>query len=151
MPSGGRKRWTIPGFTVAACLGAATLGYSQFTSFSDRTRAVLEGNWQSCRESDGEYAERIYDGNLPELGHFELHLGPYHDFALFRGVQDEHRDHNSPDNLLRPHTVDVDAGGLAGHVWDVNGVRFQVKLAGGSREECESWFISLRRLDTESH
>jgi hypothetical protein len=31
-------------------------------SFSDHTRAMLEGNWQSCRETDGQYGERVYDG-----------------------------------------------------------------------------------------
>src|SRR5437899_9151894 len=102
----------IAGLTVAACLGGAAVGRAQFTSYNDRTRAMLEGNWQSCRESDGKYAERIYDGKLPGLGPFELHMGPYHEFALFRGVQDEHRDHASSDNLLRPYTVEV-AGAAA--------------------------------------
>ena len=36
--------------TVAGCLGVAALGHAQFTSFSDHKRALLEGNWQSCRE-----------------------------------------------------------------------------------------------------
>jgi hypothetical protein len=135
--------------TVACCLGAAAAGYSQFTSFSDRTASMLEGNWQSCRESDGQYSERIYDGKLPGIGPFELHMGPYHEFALFRGVQDEHRDHSSSLNLLRPYNVEV-AGNLASHKWETSGVRVEVTLAGGSREDCESWFVSLRRLDTSS-
>ena len=150
MTRSGRNWRTITAATFACCLGAATLGYSQFPSFSDRSHAVLEGNWQSCRETDGEYSERIYDGNLPELGPFELHLGPYHDFALFRGVQDAHRDHNSPDNLLKPHTVEV-IGSSARREWNVAGVHFEVALAGGSREDCESWFILLRRVDQSSH
>src|SRR5438132_11417110 len=84
-------------FTVAACLGTATLGHAQlFRPFTDRSRAMLEGNWQSCREADGQYAERVYDGRWPGMEPFELHMGPYHEFALFRGVQDEHRMHNSP-------------------------------------------------------
>ena len=56
------KYQRIGGFTLAACLGLATLGYAQFTSFSDRSRPMLEGNWQSCREADGGYSERVYDG-----------------------------------------------------------------------------------------
>ena len=83
-------------FTVAACLGTATLGHAQlFRPFTDRSRAMLEGNWQSCREADGQYAERVYDGRWPGMEPFELHMGPYHEFALFRGIQDDHRDHTS--------------------------------------------------------
>ena len=140
----------ITGFTVAAVLGSVAVGYSQFTSYNDRTRAILEGNWQSCRESDGKYSERIYDGKLAGLGPFELHMGPYHEFALFRGVQDEHRMHNSAENLLHPFTVEV-VGNNAKHVWDVNGIHLEVVLAGGSREDCESWFVTLSRSKLSSH
>lgn len=145
----GRKWTRIAGFTVAVCLGSASLGHSQFTSMSDRTRAILEGNWQSCRESDGQYAERVYDGTVPGIGPFELHMGPYHEFALFRGVQNGHREHASADNLLRPFTVEMVANN-ARHKWEVAGLRLDVTLAGGSREECESWWVSLRRADTSS-
>src|SRR2546426_410351 len=58
--------WQLVGaVTVAACLGAAALGRAQFTSFNDRSRAMLEGHWQSCREADGQYGERVYDGTRP--------------------------------------------------------------------------------------
>lgn len=143
-------RWQLIAVTtMACCLGAAAAGYPQFTSFSDRSGSMLEGNWQSCREGDGQYSERIYDGKLPGVGPFELHMGPYHEFALFRGVQEEHRDHNSAANLLQPHNVEV-VGNLARQKWETSGLRIEVTLAGGSREECESWFVSLRRLDTSS-
>jgi hypothetical protein len=33
-------------------------------------------------------------------------------------------------------------------MWDVDGLHLEVVLAGGSREECESWFITLKRADT---
>src|SRR5207244_402020 len=139
------RRWAkwqlITGFTVASCLGMAAAGYPQFTSFNDRSRAMLEGNWQSCREADGQYAERIYDGKLPGMGPFELHMGPYHEFALFRGVQEEHREHASAGNLLHPYIVQM-TGTRARHRWDVAGVHLEVAMAGGSREECESWFVS---------
>jgi hypothetical protein len=146
----GRKWTRIAVATTACCLGAAAMGYSQFTSFSDRTGALLEGNWQSCREADGKYSERVYDNKLPGIGAFELHMGPYHEFALFRGVQDEHRAHDSSANLLHPYNVEV-VGNLAHQKWETSGVLIEVTLAGGSREECESWFVSLRRLDTSSH
>ena len=103
-----RRKWQrIAAITVAACLGVAAFVQAQFTPFSDRKRALLEGNWQSCREADGQYGERVYDGKWPGLAAFELHMGPYHEFALFRGIQDEHRDHNSPDNLLKPYNVEI--------------------------------------------
>ena len=149
--AGVTRHWKLIAVTTAVCcLGAAAASYSQFASFSDRVGSMLEGNWQSCREADGQYSERIYEGKLPGVGPFELHMGPYHEFALFRGVQDDHRDHNASTNLLRPYNVEV-VGNLANHKWETSGVRLEVTLAGGSREDCESWFISLRRLDTSSH
>src|SRR5947208_16566411 len=138
---------TLP--TGALVLCTAAYRRPQSTSSNDRRISMLEGNWQSCRESDGKYAERIYDGRLPGLGPFELHMGPYHEFALFRGVQDEHRDHASSENLLRPYTVEV-AGLAAKHKWETSGLRLDVTLAGGSREDCESWWVTLRRADLSS-
>ena len=145
----GRKWQLITLFTGTLLLGSAASGLTQFTSFNDRTRAMLEGNWQSCREADGTYAERVYDGKLTGVGPFELHMGPFHEFALFRGVQDEHREHGSSANLLKPYTVDVVAN-VGRHMWDVGGLHLEVALAGGSREDCESWWVQLRRTDTSS-
>src|SRR6476661_3145619 len=71
------SKWRlVPSLTVALCLGATAVAFSQFTSFNDRRVNILEGNWQSCREPDGGYAERIYDARLPGFGDFELHMGP---------------------------------------------------------------------------
>ena len=138
-------RWQLIGaFTVAGCLGAAAFGQAQFTSFNNRSAAMLEGNWQSCRESDGQYGERVYDGEWPGTAPFELHMGPYHEFALYRGIQDAHRDHRSSENLLSPSNLEV-VGNRARQTWDVAGLHLEVSLAGGSREDCESWFVSLRR------
>jgi hypothetical protein len=144
------SKWEVIGaFTLAACLGGVAAGRAQFTSFNDRSRAMLEGNWQSCREADGQYGERVYDGRWPGFGPFELHMGPYHEFALYRGIQNEHRDHQSSENLLKPYKLDV-VGNQARHRWDAAGLRLDVSLAGGSREECESWFVSLKRSDPGS-
>ena len=144
------KGYLILAIAVAACLGTALPGDAQFTSFSDRFRAILEGNWQSCRESDGLYAERIYDAKWPGLAPFELHLGPFHEFALFRGIQDDHRDHSSPENLLSPYIVEPKFN-RAGGSWDVAGVHLKVALSGGSRDECESWYVRMLPLSTSSH
>src|ERR1043166_2377594 len=147
-----RGAWQrVTGFTIAAVLGAATLGHAQlFRPFNDRSTAMLEGNWQSCRESDGQYAERVYDGRWQGIDPFELHMGPYHEFALFRGIQDEHRDHSSANNLLKPFKLDIVANN-AKHSWDVGGLHLEVVLAGGSREDCESWFVTLKRSTASSH
>lgn len=147
-----RAKWqTIAGLAVAGFLGAVALADAQFRPFSDHSRAMLEGNWQSCREGDGRYGERVYDGNWTGVAPFELHMGPYHEFALFRGIQDEHCEHRSSDNLLRPFTVEL-RGPSAKQTWDVDGLHLEVVLAGGSREECESWFVTLTRAaSTVSH
>jgi hypothetical protein len=142
-----RARHVIAVMAAAAVLGGAAIGSAQFRPFSDHTRAMLEGNWQSCREADSYYGERVYDGKWPGLEPFELHMGPYHEFALFRGIRPEHRDHTSAENLLRPFTVELQ-GQRARQTWDVGGLHLEVSLAGGSREECESWYITLRRADT---
>ena len=146
----GAKWQLVAVVTVATCLGWAALSHAQFTSFSDHKRALLEGNWQSCREGDGQYSERVYDGKWPGMGTFELHMGPYHEFALFRGIQDLHRDHNSPDNLLKPFNIEL-RGRSARQSWDAAGLHLEVALAGGSREECESWYVTMQRSATASH
>jgi hypothetical protein len=137
------------GLVTGVCLGATSVGRAQFIPHSDRSRLALDGNWQSCREETGEYSERVYDGKWPGLPPFELHMGPYHDFALFRGIQSEHRDHDSAENLLKPHTVELQ-GHLARHTWDVAGLHLEVALSGGSREECESWYVTLTRSSVSS-
>jgi hypothetical protein len=148
------RRWIqwqrVVAMTFAGCLGVAALGQAQFTSLSDHSRAMLEGNWQSCREADGQYAERVYDGKWPGMAPFELHMGPYHEFALFRGITDGHRSHNSPENLLKPFNIEL-RGHSAHQVWNVAGVHLEVTLAGGSREDCESWYVTLQRSASVSH
>jgi hypothetical protein len=144
MACGVRARQVISGLTIGVLIAVAAPAFAQFVSTGDRTRSLLEGNWQSCRELDGKYSERVYDNNLPGIGPFELHLGPYHEFALFRGVQDTHREHSSPDNLLSPFNIEV-ASNRARQVWQTAGLRLEVSLGGGTRDDCESWFVTLAR------
>lgn len=141
-------------FATALCAVAALVpapASAQFTAMSRDTRNILEGNWQSCRESDGQYAERIYD-HVVNGSRFEVHLGPRREFAIFAGVQDAHRDHDSPDNLLKPYRVTLD-GGRAKQRWEIPSLNlsFAVNLAGGSRTDCESWYILLKPLEKTSH
>ena len=147
-----RATWLLTGVFALAGLLAARPAAPQFTSFAHGSRNILEGNWQSCREGDGRYSERVYDHVVKGVGRFEVHLGPRRDFAIFAGVQEEHRDHDSAANLLKPHVVQLD-GGRARHRWDIPSLNlaFTVTLAGGSRMDCESWFIVLEPLGKTSH
>jgi hypothetical protein len=148
-----RRRATRVGMTafiVATCLGVPGLGRAQFSPLTDHSTAMLEGNWQSCREDGGNYSERVYDGKWAGIEPFELHMGPYHEFGLFRGIQDGHRNHNSAENLLRPFNIEL-VGNSAHQSWDVASLHLEVTLAGGSREQCESWYITLKRSTTSSH
>jgi hypothetical protein len=125
----------------------------QFYSFSGNPRNILEGNWQSCQEpSTGRYTERVYDHVVNGVPQFEVHLGPRREFAMFMGVQDAHRDHESPDNLLKPFRVLME-GTRARQRWEIPSLKlaFTVTMAGGSRTDCESWFIVLEPLDKTSH
>jgi hypothetical protein len=131
---------------------AASAAMAQFTSYSKNSKNILEGNWQSCREPDGTYTERVYDHVVNGVPKFEVHMGPKREFAIFDGVQDEHRDHASAANLLKPYRVDVE-GNLASHAWKIPSLNlaFTATLAGGSRSDCESWYILLAPLNKPSH
>ena len=125
---------------------------AQFTSYSRNSRNILEGNWQSCREADGAYSERVYDHRVNGVPKFEVHLGPRREFAIFDGVQEEHRAHESAANLLQPYRLDGE-GNLARHEWKIPSLNlmFTATLAGGSRSDCESWYILLAPLHATSH
>jgi len=148
-----RSAWLLTGvcaltWTLAAVPAAA----GQFTPYPSDPRNILEGNWQSCRDRDGQYAERVYDHVVNGVGQFEVHMGPRREFGIFAGVQDTHRDHDSPDNLLKPYRVTLESGRAKRH-WEVPSLNlsFTVTLAGGSRTDCDSWYILLKPLDKTSH
>jgi len=144
--------WLLTGLFASAFVLAARPAAPQFTSYSRDPRHILEGSWQSCRDSDGRYAERVYDHVVNGSGQFEVHLGPRDEFAVFVGVQDEHRDHAAPANLLQPYRVEGD-GGRATRSWDLPslGLTFTATLAGGSRSDCENWFVLLEPTPKPSH
>ena len=147
-----RASWLVGGTFAVAVFLAARPAAPQFVSFSGNPHNVLEGNWQSCQETGGRYAERVYGHVVNGVGQFEVHLGPKREFAIFKGVQDEHRDHDSADNLLRPFRV-VMEGTRAKQRWEIKSLNlaFTVTLGGGSRTDCESWFIVLEPLEKTSH
>ena len=150
--SSSKRAWLLTGVCAASFL-AASAHASQFTTLSRDTHNILEGNWQSCRESDGQYSERVYDHVVNGVGKFEVHMGPRREFAIFKGVQDAHRDHSSAENLLKPsHVVPMEAG-RAKQRWTIPSLNlaFSVALGGGSRTDCESWFITLEPLEKTSY
>jgi len=147
-----RGTWLFTGVCVSALVLLAQPAAAQFTPASHDSRNILEGNWQSCRERDGQYAERVYDHVVNGVPVFEVHMGPRGEFAIFKGIQDEHRDHESPDNLLKPFRVPMLAG-RAKQRWEIPvlNLAMTVTLAGGSRTDCESWYVLLEPLEKTSH
>ena len=138
---------------LSLLVSPATPVGAQFISQPTSGSHILEGNWQSCQESPaGPYAERVYDHLVNGVGQFEVHLGPRSEFAIFAGVQDEHRAHRSTENLLQPYRV-LMQGTQAKHRWEVASLNlaFSVTLGGGARTDCESWYILLEPLDDPSH
>ena len=123
----------------------------EWISYNSDPRNILEGNWQSCQQSDGRYAEKIYDHYVNSVPQYEVHLGPRREFAIFKGVQDEHREHEVRTNLLQPFRVLME-GSRARQHWDIPSLNlsFTVSLGGGSTTDCESWYIVLAPLDKPS-
>jgi hypothetical protein len=132
--------------------GARPVVAQEWISYSSDPRNILEGNWQSCQQQDGRYAEKIYDHFVNSIPQFEVHLGPRREFAIFKGVQEEHREHESRENLLKPYRVLME-GSRARQRWEVPSLNlsFTVALGGGSTMDCESWYIVLAPLDKPSH
>ena len=144
--------WIVSGLVALTCLLVPRAAAPQFTSFSGNPHNILEGNWQSCQDpSTGRYGERVYDHLVNGVGLFEVHLGPKREFAIFKGVQDAHREHDAPDNLLNPYRVLME-GTRAKQRWEIPSLKlaFSVTLAGGSRTDCESWFILLEPFEKTS-
>lgn len=138
---------------AAVCLitvvALSTSAFAQeWISYRSDPRNILEGNWQSCLQPDGQYAEKIYDHYVNGVPQYEVHMGPRREFGIFKNVQEEHRDHESRDNLLQPYRVPMDAGRARQH-WDIPALNlsFTVSLGGGSTMDCESWYIVLAPLN----
>jgi hypothetical protein len=129
-----------------------SLAAQEWISYSSDPRNILEGNWQSCQQQDGRYAEKIYDHFVNSVPQYEIHLGPRREFAVFKGVQEEHREHESRENLLKPFRVLME-GSRARQRWEIPSLNlsFTVALGGGSTMDCESWYIVLAPLDKPSH
>ena len=143
---------SLTAILVACVFLAPRSTEAQWISYTSNPRNILEGSWQSCLDQSGRYTERVYDHVVNGVGLFEVHLGPRREFAIFPGVQDDHRDHDSPDNLLKPFRVLME-GGRARQHWNVPSLKVSltVTLAGGSFSDCESWYVVLEPLEKTSH
>lgn len=145
------ERSAIAGLAVV-CLLVAVPAPAQFVRISTDPKHILEGNWQSCQEGlGGAYSERVYDHVVNGVAQFEVHLGPKREFGIFLGVQDEHREHASDANLLKPYRVPMQ-GTRAQQRWEIPELKmaFSVTLGGGARTDCESWYILLEPLEKTS-
>ena len=147
-----RPAWLLIGVCASAALfGVNPVSAQVYRPFTNDARNILEGNWQSCRDRDGTYAERVYDHVVNGVGQFEVHMGPRREFAIFKGVQDAHREHDSPENLLKPFRVTFE-NGRAKQRWEIPSLNlaFTATMAGGSRTDCESWYLLLEPIDKTS-
>jgi hypothetical protein len=146
-----RRAGGLAFLAAAVLMTTAPRAAAQWIPYTSDPRNILEGNWQSCPERDGRYAERIYDHIVNGVPQFEVHLGPRSEFAIFIGVQDGHREHNSPENLLKPYRVTMEDG-RARRQWDIPPLKltFTVTLGGGSMTDCDSWYILLKPTDKTS-
>jgi hypothetical protein len=143
---------SLTGAVLALTLLTPRATAAQWISYSSNPRNILEGSWQSCLDQSGRYTERVYDHVVNGVGLFEVHLGPRREFAIFKSVQDQHREHESPENLLKPFRVLME-GGRARQRWEVPSLKVSltVTLAGGSFSDCESWYVLLEPLEKTSH
>jgi hypothetical protein len=148
-----QRRLTLMTFVaVVTLLGPGVCpALAQFTPYRSGSGNILEGSWQSCREADGRFSERVYDHVVNGVGLFEVHLGPGREFAIFPGVQEGHRRHDSPGNLLKAHVVPMRSN-RAKQRWEVPSLSlaFTVTMGGGSRTDCENWYILLEPLQKKS-
>ena len=146
-----RKRALRAGLMIAV-LGAPAASSAQWIPYANNPKTILEGNWQSCPDRrSGVYEERVYDHVVAGVGQYEVHLGPKREFALFPGVQDEHREHGSPANLLKPYRVLMDSM-RARQSWKIPSLKLAltVTMGGGSTTDCESWYVVLEPLEEPS-
>ena len=92
-------------------------------------------------------ASGSYDHIVKAWGLFEVHMGPRREFGIFKGVQDSHRElTRQPSKSLKavePHRDGEQPGRSS--AWDIPSLNlvFSVTLGGGSRTDCESWYVLL--------
>lgn len=137
-------------------IAALLVALLQFTPQTDhRPGVVIEGNFRSCRDADGEYSERAQEYTTGGRT-WNIHLGPRDEFAIFRGPLldgDAHRDHADPRNLLGPAYRIADVSTWRGkRNWTIPSLALAVSItqAGGSRDDCDSFWVLVTRTGPAS-
>ena len=134
---------------TAAGLLVARAAAPQFTSFSHDPRNILEGNWQSCREGDGRYTERVYDHVVNGVG--AVRSAPR---TAATSSRSSRASRTSTAITRRPticcsRTRCAMEGGRARQRWEIPslepGVHGERSPAARARD-CDSWFIVLEPL-----
>ena len=120
-----------------------------WVSIPHQAPVLLQGNWQSCRRSDQAYEERIYEHCVNKVCKWELHMGPGDEFALYRfpGPPDAEHTHATPDNYLYPAYRIGDLETWRGkRNWGIDALKLwvSISMAGGSRNDCESFYVVVR-------
>lgn len=124
----------------------------QFISFNSHKdpNVLLQGNWQSCVQADGEYGEQAFEYCILGRCLWNFHMGPRDEFAIFPGqMTPDHIDHSSTLNLLMPsfHAEDIITWrGMRAWTVPTLHLRVSVAQAGGSRDDCDSWVVGIERM-----
>lgn len=106
------------------------------------------GYWESCKDADGAYAERVQEHWERGVFVYEMHLGPYDEFALYDHVVDgpEHT-HAVADNLLgKSFRVSDDGTHRASREWTVPSLGLVVRVAQagtGPERGCASYYVRI--------
>lgn len=108
-----------------------------------------QGNWQSCKDSDGLWGERVLEHVQLGVYQWELHMGPEDEFALYaQKVDGPDHVHSEQDNLLGPAYRVGDVSTWRGkRNWSVSKLHLWLSIteAGGSRSDCRSFYIRIER------
>ena len=128
-----RSAWLLIGVCALAAMFAARPAAAQFSGRSPTTPAIFsKATGSRAATATARYAERVYDHVVNGVGQFEVHMGPRREFAIFKGVQDAHREHDSPDNLLKPFRVTFE-NGRAKQRWEIPSLNLAFTVDDGRR------------------
>ena len=120
-----------------------------WTSFKDPadTKAILDGHFQSCTIPEDGYGEIAYDHYVNGKQLWSFHLGPFDDWALFKGTEPDGDDHDSPLNLLAAHHALSLPTINGARQWSVPSLKLWISVVqgGGSRDQCMGWYVRVER------
>ena len=100
-------------------------------------------SWQSC-----DHEERVLEHRVLGKLHWELHLGPDDEFALYdHQVDGEEHSHATVDNLLGPDYHVSGDNYRARREWLIPQLHLKLNItaAGGSRDECQSFWLQVTK------